>query len=179
MKHIPVEPKARSVTKYRLISDMKFKECPEEKICSKCHILRPIDEFYRSAPAPDGHRNVCKICYGKITSEIRLKRLNGIEIHEQIKVVYELHHSDGVEKSEDFNVVQEKSSYLQLPFFIYKIIPSRANFLIKTNIILTYKEIEKVMFDINRGLTQIEVANKNRISQTTLAKIIRAYKKER
>jgi len=32
------------------------------KKCSKCGVLKPLDDFYKMAEMKDGHRNDCKVC---------------------------------------------------------------------------------------------------------------------
>lgn len=32
------------------------------KLCSKCGQLTPLDDFYRDARRPDGHKSACKAC---------------------------------------------------------------------------------------------------------------------
>lgn len=32
------------------------------KTCSKCHVIKPLDEFYRAKNSRDGYRADCKIC---------------------------------------------------------------------------------------------------------------------
>ncbi len=32
------------------------------KVCKKCGLTKPIDDFYRAAGMRDGHRNECKVC---------------------------------------------------------------------------------------------------------------------
>ena len=32
------------------------------KVCKKCGLTKPLDDFYRAAGMRDGHRNDCKAC---------------------------------------------------------------------------------------------------------------------
>ncbi len=35
----------------------------ETKICSRCKIKKPVDDFFRSSMRPDGRTSHCKVCY--------------------------------------------------------------------------------------------------------------------
>lgn len=37
----------------------------DEKECSKCLIIKPLDNFYKASDRKDGHRANCKDCHGK------------------------------------------------------------------------------------------------------------------
>lgn len=55
---------------------------PDTKVCTKCHIEKSIEEFYRHGTNKDGHAGACKTCtlartsaYTKAHPEIRNKSI--------------------------------------------------------------------------------------------------------
>lgn len=33
-----------------------------EKVCSRCHVIKPIGDFSKAKGRPDGHTHLCKVC---------------------------------------------------------------------------------------------------------------------
>ena len=55
----------------------------ESKKCSKCDVVKPLDEFYKEKPRKDGHRSDCKECLKQYNSQY--KHDNKEKISEQKK----------------------------------------------------------------------------------------------
>jgi hypothetical protein len=47
----------------------------KEKVCNKCHINKPIDDFEKNKGCRDGHIGQCKKCRGKRTTDIHDENL--------------------------------------------------------------------------------------------------------
>jgi hypothetical protein len=65
----------------------------ETKICSKCKIEKPIDEFYRAERNSDGKMSQCKTCNYKYVKEYRKRPENVDRIREQNRAIDKRYHS--------------------------------------------------------------------------------------
>ncbi|MDD3072004.1 MAG: hypothetical protein PHX88_12515 [Methanoculleus horonobensis] len=52
---------------------------PEEKRCSKCGDIKPLDEFHRDRRSPDGHVWACKACTRAVGREYYYRRTPPLE----------------------------------------------------------------------------------------------------
>lgn len=55
----------------------------ENKICKKCGIEKPIDDFYKRLKSIDGHRHECKQCLIKSVHDRRVEDLENKKIKER------------------------------------------------------------------------------------------------
>jgi len=44
-----------------------------EKLCSSCHQLKPLTDFYKETRVKDGRMRRCKVCHGDATAKYRTK----------------------------------------------------------------------------------------------------------
>lgn len=58
----PVEPKDFKTKKG--FEFVQVKVVPDKKICRICKKDKPIEEFYKKKQSPNGHDNMCKLCWG-------------------------------------------------------------------------------------------------------------------
>lgn len=48
-----------------------MKEAPNKKVCTRCGVERPIEEFYKHTTGKDGHYTICKFCCTEYASKYR------------------------------------------------------------------------------------------------------------
>lgn len=58
-------------------------ETPQSKICAKCHVEKPIDEFGILRSSEDGHNSLCFDCKRKRDRTSRAKQVNRAKIPDQ------------------------------------------------------------------------------------------------
>ena len=53
------------------------------KVCFKCNIEKPLDEFYKHSQMRDGHVNKCKLCNLNDVNDNRLKNIDKIREYDR------------------------------------------------------------------------------------------------
>lgn len=92
---------------------MNLSDNTEMKACSKCHIEKPLSEYYNCKKRPDGKRGICKTCWSESSQEYRESHKeeliekqkqyrddNKVEISERRRNQYP-NHRDRVKKYQD------------------------------------------------------------------------------
>jgi len=69
------------------------------KVCTKCHVEKPLSEFYTKTDSPDGYRSICKSCIKLSNNKYYITNT------EQVKRKTKLYYSDNKEQA---NLVKSK-----------------------------------------------------------------------